>query len=103
MSLLLVVLSVCTICIYVLTVNRKEKKKWVLKRNPLKNIEVMQRLNPYAVAQKNIAKAVEDSRKKLKQERLDAKRGVSSVDVTFLSLLSVHGRLVVLVVYYRLS
>jgi len=37
----------------------------------------MQRLNPYAVAQKNIAKAVEARRKKQKQERLDAKRGVS--------------------------
>lgn len=59
---------------------KKEIKKWVLKRNPLKNIAVMQRLNPYAVAQKNTAKAVEASRKKLKQERLDAKRGIVSVD-----------------------
>ena len=52
-----------------------------MKRNPLKNFAVMQRLNPYAAAQKNIAKAVEASRKKLKQEQLDARRGVSSVDV----------------------
>jgi len=62
-----------------LCANRKEIKKWVLKRNPLKNLAVMQRLNPYAAAQKNIAKVVEASRKKLKQERLDAKRGVSSI------------------------
>jgi len=67
-----------------LNVDRKDIKRRVLKRNPLKHIEVMQRLNPYAVAQKNIAKAVEASRKKLKQERLDAKRGVSFVDVTSL-------------------
>jgi len=66
-----------------LPVDRKEIKKRVMKRNPLKNIAVMQRLNPYAVAQKNIAKAVEASRKKLKQERLDAKRGVSSNDVAY--------------------
>lgn len=61
--------------------DRKEIKKRVMKRNPLKNFAVMQRLNPYAAAQKNIAKAVEASRKKLKQEQLDARRGVSSVDV----------------------
>jgi len=71
-----------------LSIDRKEIKKWVLKRNPLKNIAVMQRLNPYAVAQKNTAKAVEASRKKLKQERLDAKRGVSSDDVTCVTYVS---------------
>jgi len=65
-----------------LCANRKEIKKWVLKRNPLKNLAVMQRLNPYAAAQKNIAKVVEASRKKLKQERLDAKRGVSSISTS---------------------
>lgn len=54
----------------------------MLKRNPLKNAAVMQRLNPYDVVQKNIAKAVEASRKKQKQERLDAKRGVSSADIS---------------------
>jgi len=59
------------------SVGRKEIKKRVLKRNPLKNIAVMQRLNPYALAQKNIAKAVEATRKKIKQEQLDARRGVS--------------------------
>jgi len=52
-----------------------------LKRNPLKNMAVMQRLNPYTLAQKNIAKAVEASRKKLKQEILDARRGVSFIEV----------------------
>jgi len=37
----------------------------------------MVRLNPYAAAQKKSAKAIEAQRKKLKQQRLDAKRGVS--------------------------
>jgi len=62
---------------FTFSVGRKEIKKRVLKRNPLKNIAVMQRLNPYALAQKNIAKAVEATRKKIKQEQLDARRGVS--------------------------
>ena len=44
----------------------------------------MQRLNPYTLAQKNIAKAVEASRKKLKQEILDARRGVSFIEVMWL-------------------
>jgi len=71
-------------------VDSKEKKKRVLKRNPLKNAEIMQRLNPYDVVKKKIAKAVEASRKQLKQERLDARRGVSSVDVAcYLSMLDV--------------
>jgi len=67
------------------SVDRKVKKRRVLKRNPLKHIAVMQRLNPYAVAQKSIAKAVEASRKKLKQELMDAKRGVSSAIVSCIS------------------
>jgi hypothetical protein len=39
----------------------------------------LQRLNPYAIAQKRIAKAVEARRKKIKQEKIDARRGVSIV------------------------
>jgi len=56
----------------------KERKRTVLKRNPLKNSAVMARLNPYASVLKNTAKAVETQRKKIKQERLDAKRGIVS-------------------------
>jgi len=55
---------------------KKDRKHRVLKRNPLKNIEVMVRLNPYAAAQKKSAKAIELRRKKIKQERMDAKRGI---------------------------
>jgi len=56
----------------------KEVKRTVLKRNPLKNKIVMARLNPYASVQKNTAKAIEVQRKKVKQERIDARRGIVS-------------------------
>jgi len=56
----------------------KEVKRTVLKRNPLKNKIVMARLNPYASVQKNTAKAIEIQRKKVKQERIDARRGIVS-------------------------
>jgi len=56
----------------------KEVKRPVLKRNPLKNHVVMSRLNPYASVQRNTAKAVETQRKKIKQERMDARRGIAT-------------------------
>jgi len=55
---------------------KRDVKRTVLKRNPLKNIGVMVRLNPYASVQKSAAKAVEAQRKKAKQERMDARRGI---------------------------
>lgn len=56
----------------------------VLKRNPLKSIAVLAKLNPYAVVEKKLAKLVEKQQKKKRQELLDAKRGVSStVNVCF--------------------
>lgn len=57
---------------------KKEVKHRVLKRNPLKNRDVMAQLNPYASVQRNTAKAVEAQRKHVKQERMDAKRGIVS-------------------------
>jgi len=39
----------------------------------------MVRLNPYAAVQKKTAKSIEAQRKKVKQQKLDAKRGVSCV------------------------
>jgi large subunit ribosomal protein L4e len=59
---------------------KKEQQKRVLKRNPLKNIAVMQRLNPYAVPQKKIAKAVEAKQKAIRQAKIDARRGIITVD-----------------------
>jgi large subunit ribosomal protein L4e len=58
----------------------KGVKRRVLKRNPLKNTTVMQRLNPYAIVQKKLAKAVEANRKKIKQELSDSRRGIVTVD-----------------------
>lgn len=52
----------------------------VLKRNPLKNIAVLAKLNPYAVVEKKLAKLVEKQQKKKRQELLDAKRGLATVD-----------------------
>jgi len=57
---------------------KRDVKRTVLKRNPLKNRAVMARLNPYATVQRNTAKAVEIQRKKLKQEKIDARRGIVS-------------------------
>jgi large subunit ribosomal protein L4e len=56
----------------------RDARKRVLKRNPLKNSDVMAKLNPYASVQRNTAKAVEAQRKKIKQERIDARRGIVS-------------------------
>lgn len=61
---------------------RKDPKHRVLKRNPLKNIDVMVRLNPYAAVQKKTAKAIEKRRKEAKQVRMDAKRGIVTAAAT---------------------
>ena len=55
----------------------KEKRKRILKRNPLKNLSVMVRLNPYAAVEKKAAKFDEQRRKAAKQAKLDVRRGVS--------------------------
>jgi large subunit ribosomal protein L4e len=59
---------------------KKVSKKRVLKRNPLKNYAVLQRLNPYAITQKKVAKAVEARQKQIRQAKLDARRGIMTVD-----------------------
>jgi len=55
---------------------QREVKRFVLKRNPLKNAGVMARLNPYAPVQKKVAKAIELQHKKARQEKFDARRGI---------------------------
>jgi len=57
---------------------KRDTKRTVLKRNPLKNHAVMMRLNPYAAVQKKVAKAVELQRKKARQQAYDAKRGITT-------------------------
>jgi large subunit ribosomal protein L4e len=59
---------------------KKDTQKRVLKRNPLKNVSVMKRLNPFAITQKKIARAVEKNRKAIRQAKIDARRGIVTVD-----------------------
>jgi len=60
--------------------NHRANRRKVLKKNPLKNIRVMLRLNPYAKTAKRHAKLFEERRAKAKQELLDKKRGISTGD-----------------------
>ncbi|CAA3004407.1 60S ribosomal L4, partial [Olea europaea subsp. europaea] len=53
---------------------KKEIKKAPLKKNPLKNLNVMLKLNPYAKAARRMALLAEARRVKAKQEKLDKKR-----------------------------
>ncbi|XP_002731171.1 large ribosomal subunit protein uL4A-like [Saccoglossus kowalevskii] len=57
--------------------NRKAVKRHVLKKNPLKNVRVMTRLNPYAKTAKRHAKLFEERRQKAKDDLLNKKRGIS--------------------------
>merc|ERR1711878_6738 len=52
----------------------------VLKKNPLKNARVMQRLNPYAAVQKRNAILTEEKRKREKQAILDKRRGIAPAE-----------------------
>ncbi|KAG0464797.1 hypothetical protein HPP92_018961 [Vanilla planifolia] len=56
---------------------KKNIKKKVLKKNPLKNLSVMLKLNPYAQTAKRMALLAEKRRLKEKQEKLDKKRSPS--------------------------
>ncbi|XP_028763568.1 60S ribosomal protein L4 [Neltuma alba] len=53
---------------------RKEVKRAPLKKNPLKNLNAMLKLNPYAKTAKRMALLAEAQRVKAKQEKLDKKR-----------------------------
>jgi len=59
---------------------KKDRPRKVLKKNPLKNLRIMQRLNPYAGAQNKTAQEVEKRRRKEKEALLDAKRGIATVE-----------------------
>ncbi|KAH0455376.1 hypothetical protein IEQ34_015408 [Dendrobium chrysotoxum] len=52
----------------------KDVKRRALKKNPLKNLGTMLRLNPYAKTAKRMALLAEKQRVKAKQEKLDKKR-----------------------------
>lgn len=47
-----------------------------VKKNPLKNVRIMFKLNPYSLTQKRVAKVTEMKNKKKKEEILNKKRGI---------------------------
>eukprot|EP00252_Welwitschia_mirabilis_P005298 TRINITY_DN1580_c0_g1_i1.p1 TRINITY_DN1580_c0_g1~~TRINITY_DN1580_c0_g1_i1.p1 ORF type:complete len:400 (+),score=33.93 TRINITY_DN1580_c0_g1_i1:220-1419(+) len=59
---------------------RKEVKRKVLKKNPLKNLGVLIKLNPYAQTARRMALLAEQQHIKAKQEKLDKKRKEPKVD-----------------------
>ncbi len=65
-------------CNVIFDAYRKERVKKVLKKNPLRNIRVMQRLNPYAAVAKRNAILNEEKQKKARQTLYDQRRGVST-------------------------
>merc|ERR1712112_488368 len=56
---------------------KKEIHRRILKKNPLKNLRVMIRLNPHAKHAKKQAKHIETIRKRAKEELLNKKRGIT--------------------------
>ncbi|XP_030542521.2 60S ribosomal protein L4 [Rhodamnia argentea] len=53
---------------------KKDVKRAPLKKNPLKNLNTMLRLNPYAKTARRMALLAEEQRVKAKKEKLDKKR-----------------------------
>merc|ERR1719431_1968363 len=62
----------------VLRAPKNERTRRVLKKNPLKNIRTMQRLNPFAAVQRRNAILTEQQRKREKQAVLDKRRGIAA-------------------------
>jgi len=55
---------------------KRDKVRKVVKKNPLKNIRTLQRLNPYAAVQRRNALLTEEKRKREKQIVMDKRRGI---------------------------
>jgi len=53
---------------------KKDAKRAVMKKNPLKNLNVMLKLNPYAKTAKRMSLLAEAQRVKAKKEKLTKKR-----------------------------
>ncbi len=68
-----IVLIVCMLPSFAL---RPKPKRFAQKKNPLKNLNVMLRLNPYAKTFRRNQLLLEMRRRKEKQELLDKKRGI---------------------------
>lgn len=60
----------------------KRNNRKVQKKNPLTNIRIMQRLNPYAAVQKRAAIRTEMENKAAKQRVLDERRGITTTDAS---------------------
>ncbi|VVB12998.1 unnamed protein product [Arabis nemorensis] len=57
---------------------KKDAKRAVLKKNPLKNLNVMLKLNPYAKTAKRMSLLAEAQRVKSKKEKLEKKRKIGT-------------------------
>jgi len=64
---------------------RKENKRRVLKKNPLKNLRVMNRLNPYDKVVRKAAQEIEARRKKARSGAVDAKRPAAAKVEAFIN------------------
>jgi len=58
---------------------KKDTKRRVLKKNPLKNIRTMLRLNPYAAVQKRNAILNNERRREKRQAEIDKRRGIVQI------------------------
>merc|ERR1712080_481032 len=54
---------------------KKNKERHVVKRNPLKNPELMYKLNPYSKVQRLHAQHDAERRRRIKQKLIDSRRG----------------------------
>ena len=74
------------ISLLILYIYSKQKKRRVLKKNPLKNLRVMSRLNPYDKVVRKAAQEVEARRKRARGGAVDAKRAATKVLYTTLDI-----------------
>merc|ERR1711944_194824 len=65
---------------------KNEKIRRVVKKNPLKNVRVMQRLNPYAAVAKRNAILTEEARKKAKEAAVAKRRGKTEFKSNYYTL-----------------
>jgi len=62
----------------VLRAPKKDRSRRILKKNPLTNVQAMDKLNPYAKVQKRQALLTEAKRKRDRQRVLDQRRGIAT-------------------------
>jgi large subunit ribosomal protein L4e len=59
---------------------KQEIKRRLLKKNPLKNLGALLKLNPYAKTARRMELLAQEQRAKAKAEKLDSKRKISKVE-----------------------